>query len=83
VKAALGAEKCKMKDNSKPWDVFISHTSKDKDLFVRPLAVALQSLGVSVWYDEFSLHLGDSLSKSIDKGLALSRLMAAERRTDG
>ncbi len=62
-----------MNDNQKSWDVFISHASEDKDLFVRPLAVALQSLGVSVWYDEFSLRLGDSLSRSIDKGLASSR----------
>lgn len=59
-------------DNAKSWDVFISHASEDKD-FVRPLAIALQSLGVSVWYDEFSLRLGDSLSRSIDKGLASSR----------
>jgi len=59
-------------DNPKSWDVFISHASEDKD-FVRPLAIALQSLGVSVWYAEFSLRLGDSLSGSIDKGLALSR----------
>jgi|LQYC01.1.fsa_nt_gi hypothetical protein len=62
-----------MNDNLKSWDVFISHASEDKDLFVRPLAIALQSLGVSVWYDEFSLHLGESLSRSIDKGLAQSR----------
>jgi hypothetical protein len=62
-----------MNDNPKSWDVFISHASEDKDLFVRPLAVALQSLGVLVWYDEFSLRLGDSLSRSIDKGLASSR----------
>lgn len=27
-------------------------------------------LGVSVWYDEFSLRLGSSLSRSIDRGLA-------------
>jgi hypothetical protein len=40
---------------------------------VRPLAVALRSLGVSVWFDEFSLKLGDSLSRSIDKGIADSR----------
>lgn len=59
-------------DNPKSSDVFISHASEDKD-FVRPLAIALQSLGVSVWYDEFSLRLGDSLSSSIDKGLASSR----------
>ena len=52
------------------WDLFISHASEDKDTFVRPLAVALQCLGVSVWYDEFSLRLGDSLSRSIDSGLA-------------
>ncbi len=54
------------------WDVFISHASEDKESFVRPLAIALQNLGLSVWYDEFSLRLGDSLSRSIDKGLASS-----------
>lgn len=54
----------------KKWDVFVSHASEDKDSFVHPLAVALQSLGISVWYDEFSLRLGDSLSRSIDRGLA-------------
>ena len=59
-------------DNPKTYDVFISHASEDKD-FVHPLAVALQSLGVSVWYAEFSLRLGDSLSGSIDRGLASSR----------
>src|SRR5262245_16145823 len=58
--------------SSPTWDVFISHASEDKDSFVRPLAVALQSLGVSVWYDEFSLRVGDSLSRSIDYGLANS-----------
>lgn len=63
----------KMTDNQKDYDVFISHASEDKDLLVRPLAKALRSLGVSVWYDEFSLRLGDSISRSIDKGLASSR----------
>lgn len=57
----------------KNWDVFISHASEDKETFVRPLAIALQNTGVLVWYDEFSLRLGDSLSRSIDKGLANSR----------
>lgn len=61
-----------MIDNPK-WDSFISHAAEDKDAFVRPLAVALQSLGAGIWYDEFSLRLGDSLSKSIDQGLAQSR----------
>jgi hypothetical protein len=54
------------------WDVFISHASEDKDFFVRPLADSLASYGLSIWYDEFSLQVGDSLSRSIDKGLAKS-----------
>jgi hypothetical protein len=59
--------------SDKTWDAFISHAGEDKDSFVRPLAGALANLGVSVWYDEFSLRIGDSLSRSIDKGLAGSR----------
>jgi hypothetical protein len=55
------------------WDAFISHASEDKDRFVRPLAHALSNLGARIWYDEFSLKPGDSLSRSIDKGLAESR----------
>jgi hypothetical protein len=55
------------------WDVFISHASEDKLSFVRPLAEALERLGVRVWYDEFSLKLGDSISRAIDRGLTLSR----------
>ncbi len=57
---------------TKEWDVFISHASEDKDLFVRPLAQTLAQLGVRVWYDEFTLAVGDSLSRSIDEGLIKS-----------
>jgi hypothetical protein len=53
----------------KKWDVFISHASEDKDEIARPLAQALQGEGYSVWYDEFTLTVGDSLRKSIDQGL--------------
>lgn len=59
--------------SAKKWDVFICHASEDKDDLVRPLAVALHDRGVSVWYDEFSLKLGDSLRASIDYGLANAR----------
>jgi len=54
-------------------DVFISHASEDKDEVVRPLAEALRAGGLSVWYDEFVLKLGDSLRQKIDRGLATSR----------
>jgi len=55
------------------YDVFISHASEDKDAFVRPLAERLRSEHIEVWYDEFSLRVGDSLRGSIDRGLAQSR----------
>lgn len=48
---------------------FISHASEDKESFVRLFAHHLKRLGVNVWYDEFSLRPGDSLRRSIDKGL--------------
>jgi len=54
-------------------DLFISHASEDKEELVRPLALALVDHGLSIWYDEFTLKLGDSLSESIDRGLAGSR----------
>lgn len=56
----------------KKYDVFISHASEDKEYFVRPLAEELQNQGIKVWYDEFELKWGDSLRRSIDKGLANS-----------
>ena len=55
------------------YDVFVSHASEDKDAFVRPLAEALRSAGIKVWYDEFTLQWGASLRESIDRGLATSR----------
>ena len=57
----------------KKWDVFISHASEDKDTIVRQLADALEKLKVKIWFDEFSLKVGDSLSKSIDDGLQKSK----------
>jgi hypothetical protein len=55
------------------WDVFLSHASEDKEAFARPLAISLQERGLKVWFDAFTLTLGDSLRRSIDRGLAQSR----------
>ncbi len=55
------------------YDAFISHASEDKDRVARPLARELGRLGFSVWFDEFSLKVGDSLRRNIDQGLRLSR----------
>lgn len=54
-------------------DVFICHASEDKDDFARPLAEALRAHHLEVWYDEFTLSVGDSLRETIDRGLSSSR----------
>lgn len=63
-----------VESNGQSHDVFISHASEDKDDIVRPLATALIEKGLNVWYDEFTLKIGDSLRQKIDKGLANSRV---------
>lgn len=48
---------------------FICHDSRDKADIARPLAIELVARMQMVWYDEFSLRVGDSLRESIEKGL--------------
>lgn len=58
----------KRSDSEKPL-AFISHDSRDKETFVRELAHELAKNFCTVWYDEFSLKVGDSLRASIERGL--------------
>jgi hypothetical protein len=44
---------------------FISHDSRDKTAIAEPLAAELQNLRCPVWFDKFSLKVGDSLRQSI------------------
>ena len=55
------------------YDLFISHAWEDKEQFVRPLTDLLARQRIKVWFDEFSLRPGDSLSAAIDKGLSDSK----------
>jgi len=55
--------------SDKTYDVFICHASEDKDKFVRQLAEELKAKDINVWYDDFTLKIGDSLRQSIEKGL--------------
>jgi hypothetical protein len=50
--------------------LFISHATEDKVAVAKPLADALIAAGFRVWYDEYSLSIGDSLKASIDDGLS-------------
>jgi len=61
------------KGQQQSWQFFICHATEDKEEIARPLADALTSHGFDVWYDEFSLKLGDILRRKIDQGLAESR----------
>lgn len=56
----------------KKWDAFISYASEDREQVVESLAAWLEKFGLKVWYDQFSLSAGDSLSESIAEGLSKS-----------
>jgi hypothetical protein len=63
------ADSSRRKDH---YDAFIAHATEDKDTVVRPLTTALVQLGFRIWYDESELRVGDSLRRSIDRGLSKS-----------
>ena len=48
---------------------FICHDSRDKESIAQPLALELQKMMCPVWFDEFSLRVGDSLRAQVEKGL--------------
>ena len=50
--------------------VFISHSSKDKDRFVKGFVEKLISRGINPWYDDWELEFGDSLIDIFDKGIS-------------
>lgn len=59
-------------ETPKEYDVFISHSSDDKDEFVNGLVQKLKKAGVKVWYDEDNIGWGQSIRQEIDKGLSYS-----------
>lgn len=56
------------KSKSKAPSLMIIHAHEDKP-FVRKLAKDLQVNGISVWYDEWTIKIGDSLVARIDEGI--------------
>lgn len=73
LQSTLSGSYQQVPEHSENYDFFISHASEDKDSFVRALAEALRAKGARVWYDEFTLKVGDSLRQRIDQGLLRSR----------
>ena len=62
-----------LREEPQRFDVFLSHASEDKDDVARPLAEALRGHGLSVWYDEFELRVGDNLAAKLNAGISASR----------
>jgi hypothetical protein len=52
---------------------FICHDWRDKESIARPIAIGLIKQRCPVWYDEYSLKVGDSLRASVEKGLKESK----------
>jgi hypothetical protein len=48
--------------------IFISYSSADAD-WARSFAEALKQRGERVWFDEFEISVGDSLSDALEAGL--------------
>lgn len=57
-----------------PFDVFISHNSKDKAR-VRPLAEKLRAAGLQVWFDEWVIKPGDDIYLTVERGLEKARTL--------
>jgi AAA-like domain/TIR domain len=56
------------------WDVFLSHSSRDKAL-VRRLAESLRDAGLRVWLDEWVIQPGDDIYAAIENGLEYARTL--------
>lgn len=70
----LGAVASSQPENVRPdHDVFLSHASEDKDDIARPLKDALEARGLTVWFDEIKIKVGQSIRQEIDKGIAHAR----------
>jgi hypothetical protein len=56
--------------------VFISHSALDAN-WARSFAQALKQRGVTVWFDEFDVHPGESLREALESGLRGSDVFVA------
>ena len=62
-----------MRQNKYEYDAFISHAVEDKIPIANELCAKLEAAGLKVWYSGKELGIGDSIEKTIEKGLNRSR----------
>jgi len=77
--AAAGSRLARVGKESEPKiarkDVFLCHASEDKEAVVRPIAKALDEMGIKYWLDETEIGWGDSVVGSINDGLGRARIV--------
>lgn len=61
-------------DDPRERDVFLCHAWEDRWGPANELYLALQELGVDVWFSEKDVQLGRSLARQLDAGLRVSRV---------
>ena len=47
------------------YDIFLSHSSADKEAFVEPLVKELEIRGLQIWYDKNNINRGDRIRESM------------------
>jgi hypothetical protein len=62
-----------MRQNKYEYDAFISHAVEDKLPIANELCVKLERAGLRIWYSGKELGIGDSIEKTIERGLNRSR----------
>ena len=60
---------------AKPFDVFLSHNSRDKPWAVK-LKTALEARGLKVWLDKDEIRPGDLFGEALEQGIAQSANVA-------
>lgn len=60
---------CLSRNESK---VFLSHSSKDKELIVNPLNAYLQANNIATWLDSYEIDYGDNIYLKVDEGIKKS-----------
>lgn len=62
-----------MRQTKYEYDAFISHAVEDKIPIANELCARLENAGLRIWYSGKELGIGDSIEKTIEKGLHRSR----------
>ena len=62
-----------MRQNKYEYDAFISHAVEDKIPIANELCAKLERAGLKIWYSGKELGVGDSIEKTIERGLNRSR----------